>query len=96
MASGLLAAEVIGRSRVLDPRGMPAQYAREMRQRFASRFAAYGQAQDWLTSPFVANLLAWRASRGGFVRTQLEGLFQERSHPADLFSLSGILRAFVS
>ena len=69
--------------------------AETMRARYATRFAAYGHAQDWLTHPHLANLLAWRAAKGGYVHRQLEGLFQETSDPSELFSPLGLLKAIV-
>jgi geranylgeranyl reductase family protein len=62
-------------------------------QEFGPRFRAYSTAQRWLGSPRFANFLAGRAARSPFVRSELEGLLNETSDPAHLFSLGGIVRS---
>jgi len=96
MASGIIAADRIvdclnGRLAEAD---LGAVFEAQLRT-FESRFRAYRSAQRWLSSATFANVLAARASRGSFVREQLEGLFNETTDPRALFSLSGLLRSIV-
>jgi geranylgeranyl reductase family protein len=99
MESGILAADLIasvssGGAVAADE--VAAVYARELTARFGPRFRAYKRAQDWLTSPGLGNLLAWRAHAGDFVKRQLETMLDETGSPQSLFSPLGIARALVS
>ena len=71
-------------------------YSTRIRDSFTARFRAYKIAQDWLSSPTVANCLAWRANRSAFVKEQLEGMLQETVDPRQLFSPAGAIRSLVS
>lgn len=96
MASGLmagqLAADHLAGRLTIEELG-PA-YARGLAS-FAPRFEAYLMAQKWLGSPRFANFLAARANRSRFVRTELEGLFNETGDPRKLFSAMGVLRSLL-
>jgi flavin-dependent dehydrogenase len=90
LESALIAAEtVLGGERAET-------YAARIRATFGPRFRAYKLAQEWLSSPTLANLLARRARSSRFVRTELSGLFQETTDPRRLFSTAGMLRSLVS
>jgi geranylgeranyl reductase family protein len=92
--SGMLAAECI-----LDgPAGRSApeeRYAAQMTARFAARYRAYKKAQDWLSWPWLCNLVARRARRSDYVRARLEGMLAEAEDPAEIFSLRGMVRSLV-
>ena len=97
METGILAAEVIddifrGR-RSVD--GLEAAYRRKIQRRFGARYRAYQVAERWAGSPFLLNLLAWRANHGKFMQRELEALVAERGNPAALFSWLGLLKALV-
>jgi len=99
MESGILAADVILNS-LRNTQTTVAETARDysarIRELFTERFSAYKIAQDWLSSPTIANFLAWKANRSPFVQRQLEGLFQETVDPRQLFSLTGVMRSLIS
>jgi flavin-dependent dehydrogenase len=63
---------------------------------FPEKFRRYRMALRWLAIPQVVNLLAWRAARGDYVQTVLEGVIREQRLPDEIFSARGILRALVS
>jgi hypothetical protein len=99
MESALVAADVLAAPGALDPlRAAPAaaEYSRRLIDAFGSRLRGYRTAQRWLEYPAVANFLAHRAARGGYVHSQLEALLNETSDPRELFSVGGLLRAVFS
>jgi len=99
LESGIIAADTIAASKAVTPSSAEVianQYATRLRERFAPRYRAYRLAQDWLSSPRVANLVAHRARKSAFVRGELSALFQETTNPGRLFSVAGILRSLVS
>jgi menaquinone-9 beta-reductase len=97
MESGIQAAELIGAAlrgrRAVD--GLEHAYRRTFERRFGCRYRAYEVAEQWARSPFLLNLLAWRANRGRFVQGELEALVAERGNPTTLFSWPGLLKALV-
>ena len=95
LETGMLAAATIcdGLMRSADAEEIAAVYSRQLESRFRERFRAYKLVQDYLARPGVGQFLEWRANAGRFVHQQLEGLFNETSHPARLFSVSGLVRA---
>jgi len=99
LESGILAAGVVvecGQRTEDSAKVVADTYANRIRERFESRFRAYKTAQDWLSRPAFANLLARRASKSRFVQRELSGLFLETTDPRRLFSARGILRSLVS
>jgi len=95
--SGILAAEVIGTTlrggRAKE--GLEHAYRRKFERRYRERYRAYQVAERWAGSPFLLNLLAWRANRGRFMQRELEALVAERGNPTALFSWLGLLKALV-
>jgi flavin-dependent dehydrogenase len=88
MESGIMAARFVadalaGRAPI---DAVTPAYEAEFRRRFASRYHAYQRAQRWAGSPFLLNLLAYRANAGRFVRRELEALVDERGDASALFS----------
>jgi geranylgeranyl reductase family protein len=93
MESGILAAHTVLER--VDTATVHDVYAAEFRRRFVPRYRAYAVAQRWASSPFMLDLLAWRANAGRFVRQELEALVDERGDASALFSPFGLLRALV-
>jgi geranylgeranyl reductase family protein len=92
MESALLAADVIADAACADAAALARAYADRIRAAFAARFRAYTRAQVWLERRWLANLIARRAARGGFVRRELEAMLNETGDPDALFSWPGLLR----
>ncbi len=93
--SGMLAAVILVRRFAApdgDPPGAHADYARAAHSAYDARFAAYRTAQRWVASPPLCDLLCRRAARGGWVRSQIEGMIAETSNPRALFSPWGLAR----
>ncbi len=98
MESGLLAAECV--LETADRQGPASAPHRLFEQRFrdacARRYQAYDTAQRWSSHPWLLDLLAFRATRGRFVRRELERLIADEGDPMRLFSPRGLIRALVS
>jgi geranylgeranyl reductase family protein len=92
MQSGLLAAECLAR----DPTQAEAAYEQQLQARYRTQYDAYRVAQSWLSFPSVCRLLAKRAGRGTYVRSQLEGILAETVNPRELVSVRGMMRAMVA
>jgi flavin-dependent dehydrogenase len=98
LESGVIAADAVIEYRRRDEgsaKVIADRYSTRIRESFGSRFRAYKTAQDWLSNPTFANLLARRASRSAFLQRELSGLFLETSDPARLFSVAGLIRSCV-
>jgi geranylgeranyl reductase family protein len=100
LESGMIAADAVIRCGRRGGEGsakvIADAYSNRIRDGCGSRFQAYKMAQDWLSSPTFANLLARRASKSRFVQRELSGLFLETTDPRRLFSMAGMLRSLVS
>jgi flavin-dependent dehydrogenase len=99
LESGIIAADVVagcGRRDEGAAKVMADTYSNRIREDCGPRFRAYKMAQDWLSNPTFANLLAHRASKSRFVQRELSGLFLETTDPRRLFSLAGMMRSLVS
>lgn len=98
MQSGMIAGDVVLEHAAGGPGAavrIAEDYVARIRDAFTTRLMAYKIAQDWLSRPAVANLLAWRASRSRFVQQQLEGMFQETVDPGKIFSAAGLVRSLI-
>jgi geranylgeranyl reductase family protein len=98
LESGLIAAAAVVECarRHEDAQVMADTYSSRIRESFGSRFHAYKMAQDWLSSPAFASVLARRARKSRFVQRELSGLFLETTDPSRLFSIAGMFRSLVS
>ena len=96
MESALLAANaIIGEQRDGGP-SAESRYRDELHGRFSRRYATYKAAQDWLAWPMICNFLAGRFRHSRYVRDRLEGILAETEDPRQLFSATGLVRAFVA
>lgn len=96
MESGLLAADLVSVALASgDQSPLPDVYSARVTHLFADRFRAYQIAQEWLSHPWLANVLARRARAGSYAREQMQGLLTETTDPRGLFSIVGLLRALV-
>jgi geranylgeranyl reductase family protein len=89
MESGLLVAELAEQAGDALPSVGPA-YAEALVRRYASRFAAYTQAERWVARPLIADFVARRANRSRWVHDRLTGIILERDLPTKVFSARSI------
>ncbi|MGE0460290.1 MAG: geranylgeranyl reductase family protein [Vicinamibacterales bacterium] len=97
LATGMAAADAIGEAAARGDLHAPCHdaYRRRVTSDFAGRFRAYSLAQHYVAYPAVADYLAWRARKEGFVRQKLEALFNEATDARALFSPAGLVRALL-
>jgi len=60
------------------------------------QFELYRQANRINAHPWLADLLIWRGGKSARLRRQMEGVLDETANPADIVSIRGLIRAFVS
>ncbi len=93
METGELAAETLCAAvRTGDP-GTLDQFNASVSRVLAPKYAGYRAAERWLARPWVADFIARRALRSGFLRDALGGILNETIDPATVFSLSGMAKA---
>jgi menaquinone-9 beta-reductase len=103
MESGMLAAEAIGRAKAhatsqTDP-GHDDQvhlhYAQAL-QALKPRFDLYERAYKFNESPWMIDLLVWRAKRSPGLMRRMEGVLEERSNPGNMTSWRALLKTLWS
>jgi flavin-dependent dehydrogenase len=97
LETGVLAAQLVSQ-RLRDGSGIEGlehTYTVKLESAYRARFRAYETAQRWLGVPSFCNWLAERARRSAQVRSRLEAVIRETSHPTDLFSIGGVARVFM-
>jgi menaquinone-9 beta-reductase len=95
METGELAAEVA--SRALQEadfdhlREFPLRLERELKP----KFLGYQLAQDWLSRPWLNDLVARRIQKSRFLQELVAGIVNETVDPREVFSVRGLVRSFV-
>ena len=96
MESGILAAELAACFVQSGDEGFLLQYPQVLDQYLRPKYRGYAVAEKYLTIPWVGDLLAKRAARSKFIMEGLTGIVNETRDPAEVFSLKGLIRSFVS
>lgn len=63
-------------------------------ERLLPRYQGYRIAENWLSIPWLNDLVARRAQRSVFMRHAMEGIVNETEDPRTVFSLRGLLKSF--
>jgi geranylgeranyl reductase family protein len=88
METGMLAASaIIAQSHM--GRGAVAKAYTESINRLRPKYDVYRKAQFMFSRPYLTNILVTRANSNPYIRSKLEGLFDETTDPAFLLTLSG-------
>ncbi len=97
LESGILAAEcLLEAAPEATPEQVGARYAKRLVAQCAHRFRTYEVAQHWLSKPFLCNLVTRQVQRKGYLKRQMEGIFEERVDCEAVFSVPSLIRSFVS
>jgi menaquinone-9 beta-reductase len=71
------------------------EFPRRLATKFGPRFRAYRVVEEWLSKPWVNDFAISRARRGRFVRESFASILNETVDPRAIFSLRGIIHAFL-
>jgi len=89
MESGEAAAEHV--SAALDgARDALATYAETLRRRFLPRYAGYHIAENWMSSPWVGDVVARGVRRSSRLRSAAAGVISETADPRAVFSVRAL------
>jgi menaquinone-9 beta-reductase len=88
METGMLAASAIIANAHLGRRAVAETYTRHI-GRLQSKYDVYRKAEFMFSWPYLTNKLVTHADNSLYMRSKLEGLFNETADPAFLLTLSG-------
>jgi geranylgeranyl reductase family protein len=88
METGILAAEAIIMKHYLSRAAVAEAYTRSIAA-LQPKFEVYRKAEFLFNWPYLTNKLVAHTGRNAYTRGKVEGLFNERSDPAFLLTLSG-------
>jgi flavin-dependent dehydrogenase len=71
------------------------RYKALMDSRFGRKYRSYSSAQRWVKYPSVLNFISGRVRKSPVLRRRVEGVLAEEQDPTEVFSVWGLLRAFV-
>lgn len=96
MESGELAAQVAHKALSSNDYGRLSQYPKLLEVQLKPKFLGYEIAQNWLSYPWVCDLIGDRINRSSFLKDAATGILNETVDPREVFSISGVLRSFIS
>jgi geranylgeranyl reductase family protein len=96
METGEVAAQVVDEALATTRFDGLDRFAQRVESELKPKFLGYQIAEDWFSRPWLNDLVARRARRSRFVREALAGIVSETVDPREVFSLTGILRSFIS
>lgn len=93
METGEIAAELIVRALEQNEPALLAQFGEILETRLRAKYLGYRTAEKWLSSAFLADLVARRAQTSPYLQECMAGVVNETVDPRDVFSLKGILKS---
>jgi geranylgeranyl reductase family protein len=91
MESAMLAADLALEAGA-DAPAIGTTYGQTMCRRYAPRFKTYDVAQRWVAFPWIADYVARRANRSGWVHDRLTRIITEQALPTQVFSARNLWR----
>ena len=67
-----------------------------LEQRLRHRYMGYVIAENWLSRPWLNDLVAARARKSRYMSAALAGIINETADPRAAFSVQGILKSMFS
>jgi len=97
LESAEVAAEIISEAARQNEFSRPflMKYKALMDSRFGGKYRSYSSAQRWVKHPLILNFISDRVRKSPVLRRRVEGILAEEQDPTEIFSLRGLLKAFV-
>ena len=95
METGEIAARVASRALEESDFDHLKDFPRRLETELRPKFLGYELAQDWLSRPWLNDLLARRIQKSRFLRELVAGIINETVDPREVFSIRSIFRSFV-
>ncbi len=95
METGEIAAQVASRALEEADFDHLAEFPRRLETELKPKFLGYELAQDWLSRPWLNDLVARRIQKSRFLQELVAGIVNETVDPREVFSVRGIVRSFV-
>jgi geranylgeranyl reductase family protein len=93
METGEIAAELISRALAENEPAVLTQFGEILETRLRAKYLGYQTAEKWLSSAFLADLVARRAQKSAYLQESMAGVVNETVDPQDVFSLTGVLKS---
>lgn len=96
METGWLAAEVVDQALIAGDIKLLSSFWPRVELELKPRFLGYEIAENWLSRPWLSDLLARRIVKSKFLQESVAGILNETVDPRSVFSLRGIVRSFLA
>ena len=94
MESGELAAEFVHKALASDDLAILKEYAERLSNKFKPRNKGYRIAQEWITKPWLADLVFRRIKKSKYFAEVFSGIIAETHSPREIFSVKGLVKSF--
>jgi geranylgeranyl reductase family protein len=95
METGELAAEVAGRALGEADFSHLREFPERLERELKPKFLGYQIAEDWLSRPWLNDLVARRIRKSRFLQELVQGIVNETVDPREVFSVRGLVRSFI-
>ena len=96
METGELAADITDEALISGDMRRLGEFPHRIERELKPKFLGYSIAENWFSRPWLNDFVARRIQRSTFLQELVAGIINETVDPREVFSLSGILRSFVS
>lgn len=71
-------------------------YENNIERNYRKQYDLYLRAQNWLSFPYIANFICWRANNSKSLNKNIEDLINEEKDPRSIFSIISLTKSFFS
>ncbi|HET9532975.1 MAG TPA: geranylgeranyl reductase, partial [Blastocatellia bacterium] len=95
METGEIAADISHRALSTGDFSCLARFPSRIEREMKPKYRGYLLAEDWLSKPWLNDLVARRIRRSRYLQESIAGIVNETADPRETFSLRGVLLSFV-
>jgi geranylgeranyl reductase family protein len=95
METGEIAADISHRALSTGDFSCLAEFPSRIERELKPKYRGYLLAEDWLSKPWLNDLVARRIRRSRYLQESIAGVVNETADPRETFSLRGVLLSFV-